>query len=48
MYRIVILLLGLILEQVTARSVAEVLRIVSTRGSARRRVQASPIYRRQR
>ena len=46
MYRIVILLLGLILEQVTARSVAEVLR-ASTRGSACRRVQASPIYRRQ-
>ena len=46
MYRVVILLLGLILEQVTARSVA-VLRD-STRGSARRRVQASPIYRRPR
>jgi hypothetical protein len=44
MYRIVILLLGLILEQVTARSVAEVLR-ASTRGRARRQVQASPIYR---
>ena len=47
MYRTVILLLGLSLEQVTARSVAEVLR-ASTRGSARRRVQASRIYRRPR
>jgi hypothetical protein len=47
MDRIVILLFGLILEQVTARSVAEVLR-ASTRGGARRRVEASPIYRRPR